>query len=172
MYHKILSRVRVLLWNMFFGVRIKYGSSIGPFSYLSIKKGRFFSHGVFHARKSFQVVVESGVLEIGSNVFFNSDVSINVMNKVYIGNNTLIGECVKFYDHDHVISKERDYRKSGFISSQIYVGDNVWIGSGCIILKGVKIHNGAVIGAGSLVYQDVPENSLFINKRITEVKKK
>lgn len=44
--------------------------------------------------------------------------------------------------------------------AEVIIGDNVWIGMNCIILKGVHIGNGAIIGAGSVVTRDVPANAL------------
>ena len=40
----------------------------------------------------------------------------------------------------------------------VTIGDNVWIGGSCVILPGVKIGNNVVIGAGSVVTKDIPDN--------------
>lgn len=45
-------------------------------------------------------------------------------------------------------------------AQEIEIGDHVWVGLRSVILKGVKIGNGAIIAAGSLVNRDVPPNSL------------
>lgn len=42
----------------------------------------------------------------------------------------------------------------------VTIGDDVWIGANSVILPGVKIHNGAIIGAGSVVVKDVPANAI------------
>ncbi len=42
----------------------------------------------------------------------------------------------------------------------VTIGENVWIGAKCLILKGVTIGNNAVIAAGSVVTRSVPENTL------------
>ena len=42
----------------------------------------------------------------------------------------------------------------------IRIGDHVWIGTSAIILDGITVGKGAVIGAGSLVNKDVPENAI------------
>lgn len=51
-------------------------------------------------------------------------------------------------------------REQPMTSSPIVIGDDVWIGAGCQILKGVKIGNGAVIGARSVVTREIPENTI------------
>ena len=43
-------------------------------------------------------------------------------------------------------------------SSASYIGSNVWIGGSCVILPGVSIGNNVVIGAGSVVTKDIPDN--------------
>ncbi len=42
----------------------------------------------------------------------------------------------------------------------VYIGDGAWIGMRCIILKGVTIGSGAIIGAGSVVTRDIPDNAV------------
>ena len=46
-------------------------------------------------------VQKGGELIIGDGVFVNNDCSINCRERIIIGNNSIIGECVKMYDHDH-----------------------------------------------------------------------
>lgn len=45
---------------------------------------------------------------------------------------------------------------------KIYIKDNVWIGGNSVILKGVTIEKGAVVGAGSVVVADIPENAVAV----------
>jgi len=48
----------------------------------------------------------------------------------------------------------------GFTSAPIVIGDNCWIGTGCIILKGVTIGSGSIVAAGTTVTKSVPPHSL------------
>ncbi|SDB26536.1 Acetyltransferase (isoleucine patch superfamily) [Ruminococcaceae bacterium FB2012] len=50
----------------------------------------------------------------------------------------------------------------------IIINDDVWIGYGCIILSGVTIGKGAVIGAGSIVYKDVPEYAIYAGNKVVK----
>jgi len=45
-------------------------------------------------------------------------------------------------------------------TAPVYIGKNVWIGGGVVILPGVHIGNNVVIGAGSVVTKDIPDNSV------------
>jgi acetyltransferase-like isoleucine patch superfamily enzyme len=56
---------------------------------------------------------------------------------------------------------EKPIRKQGLTKEGIKIEDDVWIGSGCRILDGVKIGKGAVIGAGSVVTSSVPSNTVY-----------
>lgn len=58
----------------------------------------------------------------------------------------------------------------GGMKAPIEIGENVWIGYHCQILKGVKIGNGAIVGSGSVVTHDVPANSIVVGNPARVVK--
>ena len=95
--------------------------------------------------------VSSGKLILNDGVFINNSCSFNCMERIEIGNGTMMGEGVRFYDHDHVYTAE--------------VGRDCWIGSNVTILKGVTIGDDTVIGAGCLIRNDVPANSVVYQDR-------
>ena len=79
------------------------------------------------------------------------------VGKITIGNNVLFGPNVGIYTAGHPIHPES--RNSAFeYGISIAIGDNVWIGGSCCVLPGVKIGNNVVIGAGSVVTKDIPDN--------------
>jgi acetyltransferase-like isoleucine patch superfamily enzyme len=110
------------------------------------------------------VVGKNAELIIENNVFLNNSCSINCLEKIIIGKNTLFGEGVKLYDHNHQYTPEKVERQK-FNTSSIIIGKNCWLGSNVIILKGVKIGNNSIIGAGCIIHQDVPENSVIMNRQ-------
>lgn len=112
----------------------------------------------------------SGSILIGDGVGFNNNCLINCMDKIKIGSNTIIGQDVKIYDHDHDYKSEGLRRYTGFITAPIEIGENCWIGSGCIILKGVRIGDNCVIAAGTILAKDVPDNSLVYNYKKTDIR--
>jgi acetyltransferase-like isoleucine patch superfamily enzyme len=110
----------------------------------------------------------SGIIEIGDNSMLNG-VSITSYEKVSIGKNCQIASCTMISDTDfHPTNPEIRTREvlghkishSEVNKAPVIIGDNVWIGWGCIILKGVKIGNNSIIAAGSVVLKDVPANVL------------
>lgn len=112
-----------------------------------------------------------GIIEIGDNCFFNSNCILTSHTKISIGKNSSFGPNVVVYDHDHDY-KHSDGRKGGHYKSMpINIGNNVWIGANCIILKGAKIEDNAVIAAGTIVRGYVEKNTLvYSNNKISSIK--
>jgi acetyltransferase-like isoleucine patch superfamily enzyme len=119
-------------------------------------------------RKNASIRIDfNGVLNIGNNVFINDNCNINCVNRITIGKNTKIAPNVCINDHDH------NYRKNTsdhLVRGEVTIGENVWIGSNVVILRNTHIGDNAVVAAGSIVKGNVPPNTLFINKRDTELK--
>lgn len=95
---------------------------------------------------------------VGRNTAFSNNVSVVARTSITIGEDCLIGDCVRIVDADfHEIQPAFRHKKSGDVAA-VVIGQNVWLGSGVTILKGVKIGNNSVIAAGSLVCSDIAEN--------------
>ena len=106
--------------------------------------------------------VPFGKLILHDGVFINNSCSFNCMERIEIGAGTMMGEGVRFYDHDHIYTAEK-IEKWQWTSAPIIVGRDCWIGSNVTILKGVTIGDNTIIGAGCLVRNDVPANSVVYN---------
>ena len=106
--------------------------------------------------------VSSGKLILHDGVFINNSCSFNCMERIEIGNGTMMGEGVRFYDHDHIYTAET-IEKWQWTTAPIKVGKDCWIGSNVTILKGVTIGDNTIIGAGCLVRKDIPANSVVYN---------
>lgn len=108
------------------------------------------------------LVLKNANLYISENCFFNNYCSINCMGDVFIGKNSIFGEGVKIYDHNHIYKTKKIIKEEGYNIKSVKIGDNVWCGSNVVILAGVSIGNNSVIGAGSVVYRDVPSDTLLL----------
>lgn len=96
-------------------------------------------------------------IEIGEGFYANTGCVMLDVGRITIGDNVLFGPNVSLYTAGHPIHPES--RKSGYeYGIPIKIGDNVWIGGSCVILPGVTIGNNVVIGAGSVVTKDIPDN--------------
>ena len=106
--------------------------------------------------------VSSGKVILHNGVFINNSCSFNCMERIEIEAGTMMGEGVRFYDHDHIYTAEK-IEKWQWTSAPIIVGRDCWIGSNVTILKGVTIGDNTIIGAGCLIRNDVPANSVVYN---------
>lgn len=110
------------------------------------------------------VYIEDGVhMSYGSNLYlegaFYANYNLTVVDdgKVFIGDKTLIGPNVTICTTGH--PADPHYREMvAHYSLEIKIGKNVWIGSNSVILPGVTIGDNSIIGAGSVVTRDIPEN--------------
>ncbi|MFA9376692.1 MAG: DapH/DapD/GlmU-related protein [Lachnotalea sp.] len=118
-------------------------------------------------RNNVTIRAEEGSLEIGDKCFLNCNVSITCMKKITIGNGCQIANNVVIVDHDHDYQNSlSEYRKE-----IVTIGNQVWIGANCVILKGSNIGDNCVIAAGSVVKGKVESNTLYYQKRETVCKK-
>ena len=106
--------------------------------------------------------ISGGKLILHDGVFINNSCSFNCMERIEIEAGTMMGEGVRFYDHDHIYTAEK-IEKWQWTSAPIIVGRDCWIGSNVTILKGVTIGDNTIIGAGCLIRNDVPANSVVYN---------
>lgn len=121
--------------------------------------GELVLNGICTINSGTLIQAIGGKIIFEGNTFINRNCTIVSMESIIIGTGTSIGPNVCIYDHDH------DYKKtnkdgSQFISSPITIGKNVWIGAGVIILRGAKIDDNSVVGAGTIVTGVIPENSV------------
>ena len=118
------------------------------------------------------LVDKKATLEIQNQVFMNNFCSVNCLEHIFIGENTLFGENVKLYDHNHFYTNEEPFlvQHQDFTTAPIHIGKNCWLGSNVVVLKGVTIGDNSIIGAGCVVYKDIPANSLVVNRQELHIK--
>ena len=100
-------------------------------------------------------------IEIGEGSFFNHNTYLMDCAKIHFGKKCFIGPSCGFYTAIHPFDVEK--RNAGFeMAKPIFVGDNVWFGGNVIVLPGVTIGNNSVIGAGSVVTKNIPDNVVAV----------
>lgn len=109
-------------------------------------------------------------IEIGENFYANHNLVILDGNKVKFGDNVFIGPNCGFYTAGHPLDVARRNRGLEY-AKPIEVGNNVWFGGNVIVLPGVKVGNNCVIGAGSIVTKDIPDETLAYGNPCRIVKK-
>lgn len=110
---------------------------------------------------------------LGENVFFNFNCVLLDVAKITVGSRTLFGPNVQVYTATHPVNYLE--RSSGLeYGKPILIGEDVWIGGNAVICPGVKIGNRSIIGAGSVVTKDVPDDVIAAGNpcRVIKVQKK
>ena len=97
-------------------------------------------------------------IDLGERVFFNFNCVVLDVCRVRIGDFALFGPAVQIYTATHPFDAQR--RRCEEFGKPVEIGSDVWVGGGVIILPGVRIGSHAVVGAGSVVTQDLPEGVL------------
>ena len=125
------------------------------------KPGRLICRGRIIVDDDVMIYTKSH-LEIGKNFGINRYSRIVAHDSITIGDNVTIGQMVSILDHDHHYEmKEKQLSLDGYDTAKITIGNNIWIGDKCTILKGVTIGDNVVIGAQTLVNKDVPSGSVI-----------
>lgn len=163
--------IRMMILKLFHGKRLKV-SLVERFSPNVVfemnrnakvtigKKVRVHSGTKIKIRKAAQ-------LFLGENVKINYNCIIACHQQISIGAGTEFGPSVYVYDHDH------DYRaglkESKFLTEAVEIGENCWIGANTVILRGTKLGNDCVVGAGCVLKGEYPAGSVIVQKRQTEI---
>ena len=142
---KLNTFVQILKYKIIYRNRIKFGRNINI-------------RGKLYVR-----IAQNAKIIIGNNCFFNNNCSINCKSEIIIGSDCLFGENVKFYDHDHIFNHKGLIRNNGYNTGKIKIGNNVWLCSDVIILRGSTIGDNCVIGAKEIIKKSVNSNCIVVN---------
>lgn len=98
---------------------------------------------------------------LGDNFYANFNLTILDCAPVHIGVNVMIGPNVSLFTAGHPVHPEP--RVAGWeFAKPITIEDNVWIGGHTVVNPGVHIGKNSVIGAGSVVTKDIPDNVIAV----------
>jgi maltose O-acetyltransferase len=95
-------------------------------------------------------------IRIGGCTYVNRFTMFDASDSIVVGERCMIGPFCYITDHDHGMPLGEDVRAQRLESATTRIGNDVWIGAGVMVLKGVTIGDGAVVGAGAVVTKDVP----------------
>lgn len=97
-------------------------------------------------------------LTIGSGTHVGNDFHAGAALRVLIGRNCMLASGCTILDHDHDFANPFDphQAREGVVAAPTVIEDSVFLGERVVVLKGVRIGNGCVVGANSVVTADLP----------------
>lgn len=96
-------------------------------------------------------------IHVGKNVFINSCCQFQDQGGIFIGDGALIGHSVVMATLNHGFAPND---RQNLYHAPIHIGKGAWIGAHATILPNVTIGDNAIVGAGSVVTKDVPDNAI------------
>lgn len=108
-------------------------------------------------------------LVIRSGTYVNRYTMFDVHESLEVGRHCMIGPHCYLTDSDHGILQDGPMAGEPMVSKPTIIEDNVWLGAGVIVLKGVRIGRNAVVGAGAVVTKDVPAKMIVAGVPAREI---
>lgn len=108
----------------------------------------------------FKLVADDAALELGIYVFIGRGAEFDVQGRVSVGDHTLIAPGCFITDHGHGISAAVRIDEQDTLARPVIIGNDVWLGANVTVVGGVKIGDGAVVGANAVVTKDVPARAI------------
>lgn len=116
---------------------------------------------------------DNGKITLSEHVYIGEYSILSSKGEICVGKDTIIAAQCFIVDFNHRFDNpDLLFYDSGFDCAKVSIGNNVWIGAGCRILKGVTIGEGSVIGAGSVVTRDIPPYSIVVGVPARVIKKR
>lgn len=138
-------------WCSFFltpGCKVSIGNKV------HFNSWQYSNHIGINHRCVMACMNKNAVIKVGDN-FGMSGTSICSFNSIIIGNNVRVGANCVIADGDFHLNDKR-----AGVPKPIVIEDNVWLGYGVIVKKGVTIGANSIIGMNSIVTHDIPANSV------------
>jgi acetyltransferase-like isoleucine patch superfamily enzyme len=127
---------------------------IGPRGRVELGRWSWLGHGT-------KIRCHEGAVSIGAKTVLGQECTISAYQHVSIGRECVIADRVMLIDFDHgMVEVERPVRVQGIYKRDVRIGNNVWIGYGACVLRGVSVGDNAVIGTNAVVTRDVPPNAV------------
>jgi len=139
------------------------GAEISIGERTTINSNNFGYHLNMFSKCKLQADREGAVITIGNNCRIHGT-CIHAFKSISIGNNCLIAANTNIIDaNGHKLSFDDPENRINTTDDgkEIIIESNVWIGANCLILGGVRIGEGSVIAANTIVNSDVPPRCIF-----------
>ena len=108
-----------------------------------------------------KIRVHEGEVSIGAKTVIGQECTISAFQHVSIGRECILADRVMLIDFDHGVTEvERPIRLQGIYKRDVRVGNNVWIGYGACVLRGITVGDNSIVGTSAVLTHDVPDNAV------------
>jgi len=144
---------------------ISIGENVNIGSFNRITVSTEFGGKKCKSNHKIRILIKDNV-DIGNNSFISAN------NSIKIGSHTILSSYVFITDHNHGFEdiKKSLHEQSLSEGGEVVIGDNVFLGTKCSVLKNVKIGRHSVIGANSVVTQNIPSYSVAVGNPAKVIK--
>ena len=175
MIKKLIGIIRIIIIKIKYLGKFKilgkiYNNYISQFSNINIIDGKIKIDDKIYMKKGSRIGVNKGGKIHIKSCYMNNIVLCISMGNIQIGKNVSIGPNTVIYDHDHAFNENGKIDNEYKIGS-VVIEDNVWIGAGVIILRNTTIGKNCLIGAGTIVKGNIPNNTIVTTNREINIKK-
>ena len=108
------------------------------------------------------VAAREGTLSIGEGSVITAFAIINGGGDIIIGNKCVIGPRASLNANEHLYARDQFIRDQGFTHAAIHIEDDCWLAANVCINKGVRLTQGTVIGANSVVTKSTDKYSINV----------
>jgi acetyltransferase-like isoleucine patch superfamily enzyme len=97
---------------------------------------------------------------------------VNGYGGLRIGSHSIFGPGTMIHTANHEMAADRPIHEQGWTAAPVEIGEDCWIGMGVCILPGVRIGDGCVVGAGSVVAGDLEPGVIAVGNPATAIKRR
>ena len=153
---RIASRLRIQWARLRFpGLTVGRGVTFGRGVQITVLNDARLTIGERTAIEQYCQLRSDGLLQIGPDGFIGQGSVLIASKQLTIGDDALIAAYTTIRDQDHGTGAA-PYRAQPINSAPVSIGDNVWLGTGVTVLKGVSIGDNCIVGAGAVVTRSLP----------------
>jgi acetyltransferase-like isoleucine patch superfamily enzyme len=109
-------------------------------------------------------------IELGDLVGFNYGCYVNGYGGLSIGDRTIVGPYTMIHTANHEMDPERPFADQGWTARPVEIGADCWLGMGVCVLPGARIGDGCIVGAGSVVADEISPYTVAVGNPARVIK--
>ena len=109
-------------------------------------------------------------IELGEHVGFNYGCYVNGYGGLAVGDRTIVGPYTMIHTANHEMDPERPFTEQGWTARPVEIGADCWLGMGTCVLPGARIGDGCIVGAGSVVADEISPYTVAVGNPARVIK--